>query len=104
MPWHEVTVMSQRSEFIGLVKIAGRMSEICRRFGISRKTGYKWLSRFLDAGEEGLSDRPRRPHHCPGKTAKEIEQLILRARQAHPVWGGSLTRIFLVSRISWDKN
>jgi transposase InsO family protein len=89
--------MSQRNEFINLAKIAGKMSEVCRRFGISRKTGYKWLNRYREAGAEGLCDRSRRPHHCPGKTTEEIEQLILRVRQTHPAWGGRKLKRWLES-------
>ncbi|NIT72916.1 IS481 family transposase, partial [candidate division KSB1 bacterium] len=59
----------------------------CRQFGISRKTGYKFLQRYLEVGEPALQDRSRRPQSSPNKTAKEIEALILQLRQEHPVWG-----------------
>jgi transposase InsO family protein len=65
------------------------MSELCRRFGISRKTGYKWLGR----GEaDGLSDRSRRPRSSPARTASEIERAVLALRDEHPAWGGRKLR------------
>ena len=60
MPWYKETVMSQRREFIKLIEGSiNKVSDVCRRFGISRRTGYKWLNRFEAEGEEG---RPQGPH------------------------------------------
>lgn len=87
MPWYKETIMSQRREFVRLIEISDTMSDVCRRFGISRKTGYKWLHRYQAAGMEGLEDRSRRPHHSPFKTEGAIEQLILKTREVHPAWG-----------------
>lgn len=88
MPWYEESIMSQRLDFVHSAHISQLMSEVCRRFGISRKTGYKWLRRFQGDGSQGLADRGRRPHRSPLKTPDDIEQLILLARQTHPAWGG----------------
>jgi transposase InsO family protein len=88
MPWHQESVMSQRFDFVRLVEISQVMSETCRRVGISRKTGYKWLHRFHGAGVQALEDRSCRPHRSPRKTPDDIEQLILFAREEHPAWGG----------------
>ncbi|NIN67150.1 MAG: IS481 family transposase [Anaerolineae bacterium] len=89
MPWKEVTVMSQRLDFVRLAKRCGaNIAELCRRFGISRKTGYKWMNRFEELGFEGLRDRPRRPHHSPVQTPQHMEQAILDIRDAHQAWGG----------------
>jgi len=88
MPWHRESVMSQRYNFVRLVEISQVISEACRRFGISRKTGYKWLHRFHGAGVQALEDRNCRPHRSPRKTPDDIEQLILFAREEHPAWGG----------------
>ncbi len=60
---------------------------ICRRFGASRKTGYKWLERYEDEGIEGLSDRSRAPHHHPHAIAEHIFEQCLAVRRAHPSWG-----------------
>lgn len=88
MGWKKVTIMSQRREFVQFALQEGaNISELCRRFGISRKTGYKLLGRYHHAGEPGLADRSRRPHHCPHRTPEEIEQVIVALRAQHPVWG-----------------
>lgn len=88
MAWKEVTVMSQRLEFVMLsLQKDVNISELCRRFGLSRKTGYKLLKRYREQGEDGLRDRSRRPKHCPQLTAHETEQMILNLRERHPAWG-----------------
>ena len=66
MPWKEVSLMSQREEFVAIAgKEGSNVSELCRRYGISRKTGYKWLNRYEREGREGLGDRSRKPDHSP---------------------------------------
>ena len=98
MPWGEVTVVSQRQEF---VELAGRpganVRELCKRFGISPKTGYKWRARFATEGTNGLSDRSRRPHHSPSTTEPGIEAQILALRETYPVWGGRKLRALLLA-------
>jgi len=70
MPWRELTVIDQREEFVKLAKSPGpNISELCRRFGVSRSNGHKWLGRYLAEGREGLADRSRRPHRSPTRTA-----------------------------------
>ena len=98
MPWYKETIMSQRREFIGLIESSVKVSDACRRFGISRRTGYKWLGRFEAEGEEALEDRSRRPLRSPNKTPDEAEQVILRARKAHPAWGGRKLKRWLQNR------
>ena len=89
MPWKEQTAMSQRKAFIERATQPDRnMSQICWEFGISRKTGYKWLKRYLGKGEAGLKDQSRRPKHSPRRTPRVIEELVLRMRAQHPAWGG----------------
>ena len=69
MPWNENTCVSLRLEFVTLALVEeANISCLCARFGISRKTGYKWIERFLDEGVEGLQDRSKRPHHSPRRT------------------------------------
>jgi transposase InsO family protein len=70
------------------------MSE-CRRFGISRQAGYKWMSRFRSEGLSGLEDRPRRPSHSPELCSEEVEATVLAVRDAHPMWGGRKIRAVL---------
>src|SRR3954468_16156059 len=87
MPWREVSVMNQRREFVMLAKQEGvNRRQLCRQFGISAQTGYKWIQRY-DAGDATLADRSRRPRHSPGRTAAATEQQIVELRDAHPAWG-----------------
>ena len=88
MPWKEVSLMSQRKELVMLSNQPGiNKSELCRRYGISRKTGHKWVQRYHAQGEAGLQDQPRTPHHTPDKTAEDLEQLIVALRDQCG-WGG----------------
>ena len=87
MPWNEVSIVDQRREFVRLAKQEGaNRRELCRRFGIHPETAYKWLKRF-EEGDRALSDRSRRPHSSPGRSASEIENAVLAVRDAHPAWG-----------------
>ena len=89
MSWKAVTIMSQRFEFINLALQKGvNFSDLCRRFSISRKTGYKFLNRYLEQGSIGLYDRSKRPRYNPNTTKPEIERLVLTLRQKHSAWGG----------------
>lgn len=63
------------------------MSELCRRFGISRGVGYKWLERWKREGPAGLLDRSREPHHHPTAVTQEVVEAVLRAKVRHPSWG-----------------
>jgi len=91
MPWSEVSRMDSRAEFTKLALVEGaNVSALCRRFGISRKTGYKWLGRVA-AGSD-VSDRSRRPHLSPERTASAIEDRVLELRHRHPTWGGRKLR------------
>jgi transposase InsO family protein len=88
--------MSLRSEFVHqALQPAANLTKLCELFGISRKTGYKWLARFVHGGESFLVDRSRRPHTCPTQTVPELEDLIVRVRQDHPEWGGRKIRAVL---------
>ena len=93
MPWRESTCMSLRREFVNMARATdANVSELCRRFGISRKTGYKWLDRFIRHGAEGLKDRSRRPRTSPRRTTAETEARIQSLRQGHETWGGRKLR------------
>lgn len=89
MPWKEETTMSLRLDFVKLaLRESANMSELCGRFGISRKTGYKWLHRYQQQGAEALLDQTRRPYTSPNRTQTEIEELTLQVRDRYPAWGG----------------
>lgn len=99
MSWKEATTVSQREAFITQARQEGRnMTQLCTAYGISRKTGYKWLRRYHEQGVTGLRDQSRRPHHSPQRTAAAVEQLILQAREQHPVWGGRKLKRWLERR------
>lgn len=98
MPWNDVTVMELRREFVTLAaQHTVPFVALCARFGISRKTGYKWLARFAEAGETGLDDRSRRPHASPTITDAETTGRIRIVATAHPTWGGRLIRHALLN-------
>ena len=90
MPWSEVTLMSLREEFVKLASQPGvNRRELCRRFQISPRIGYKWLQRYAQEGVSGLEDRSRRPHHSPARTAAEMEAAVIRERlNSDGCWGG----------------
>lgn len=93
MPWEEVSTMSLRKEFVMLALQDGaNRRELCRRFGISPKTGYKWLKRYTGEGSAALADRSRRPIRSPNATAQALERVVVELRQAHPAWGGRKLR------------
>lgn len=87
MVWREVCAMDERREFVRLALQEGaNVRALCRRFGVSPATGYKWLERWR-AGERDLTDRSRRPRGSPSRTAPAVEQAVLSLRDAHPAWG-----------------
>ena len=89
MPWGPKSMLDVRSEFVLLARCeAANVSELCRRFGISTKTAYKWLGRFEQHGSAGLADQSRRPKFSPKRSAEKIETQVLDLRKAHPAWGG----------------
>ena len=99
MPWKVETGMSQRQEFVTLAQADGvNMSELCRRFGISRKTGYKWLRRYRAGGVLALQDRSPRPRRSPRRTSPAIEQRVVALRQAHPTKGSHVLARMLADR------
>src|SRR5262245_25168775 len=87
MPWRESGPMSERMAFVTRLLAGEGMSELCREYGISRKTGYKFKERFDQLGAGGLYDLPRTPHRSPGRTAEPIRELIIQLRHKHPTWG-----------------
>lgn len=89
MPWKEQTGMSQRKDFVQrALQPDQNISKLCAEFGVSRKTGYKWIKRYMEMGTNGLKDRSRRPKHSPNRTPRDIEMRVLRMRRQHPAWGG----------------
>ena len=88
MPWKEANVMDLRSEFVHrALRAEMPFAALCREYGISAKTGYKWKQRFLDEGRLGLADRSRRPTRQPSMVAEDTCCEIIRLKKKHDTWG-----------------
>ena len=88
MPWSETTIMDARVAFILDWKSQKhQMTELCARYGVSRKTAYKWVNRFMEEGPDGLWERSHAPSRSPHRTSEEVEQAIVQQRLRHPSWG-----------------
>jgi transposase len=100
MPWKECSVMDERMKFVAR-RLAGEpLAELCREFGISRKTGYKIFDRYQDCGVEGLTDRSRRPYRYANKLPFQVENFILNVKREHCSWGARKIRERLIRRFS----
>src|SRR6204780_2711082 len=100
MPWKECSVMDERLKFVAR-RLAGEpLAELCREFGISRKTGYKIFDRYQDCGVEGLTDRSRRPYRYANKLPFQVENFILKVKREHSSWGARKIRERLIRRFS----
>jgi transposase InsO family protein len=91
--------MEQREKFIadrrrGLFS----MTELCERYNVSRKTGYKWLQRFAEDGRRALRDRSHAPHCCPHRIDSRMAELLCDTRRAHPTWGPRKILDYLAKR------
>lgn len=88
MNWKETCPMKERMKFI-IACENNKLSfgDLCKDFQISRKTGYKWVNRYLSDGVHGLEDQSRAPHHHPNQLSEEIESIILRAKRERMHWG-----------------
>jgi transposase InsO family protein len=89
MPWKEISQMSSRREFVMLASVPGvNIRALCRRYGVSPKTGYTWIARYQQEGEKGLNDRPRRPLTAPNRSDAQLEAQVLALHDQYPCWGG----------------
>jgi transposase InsO family protein len=102
MPWRECSAMEERLRFVARLLDGEGMSDVCREFGISRKTGYKIFNRYKDEGLEALTDRSRRPVRYANQLPCQIEQLIVRAKKDKPHWGARKIRELLVRKLAGD--
>lgn len=88
MPFQELSITNQRVEFCILAsKSKSNISNLCERYKITRRTGYKWLKRFLEEGISGTIERSRRPKRNPNKTSSGIETYVKMLRTEDPEWG-----------------
>ena len=102
MPWKERSVMDERVRFVGRLLDGEGMSDVCRAFGISRKTGYKIWGRYRQEGLEALTDRSRRPVRYANQLPEQIERLIVESKKDKPHWGARKIRELLVRRLAGD--
>ena len=88
MPWKETCAMDERLQFIAAhLKREYSVSELCRHFGISRPTAYKWIERYEHCGPKGFLERNRAPKHHPNETPAALQAELIALRQRHPKWG-----------------
>jgi putative transposase len=100
MPWREVCPMDEKLRFVAAVLSDEQsVTELCASFRISRKTGYKWLTRYQEQGPEGLQDQSRAPHRVPWAISASQAEAILALRDMHPSWGPKKLRAKLLERM-----
>jgi putative transposase len=103
--WKASCIMDERVKFIAEC-MSGEfgMAEVCRRHGVSRETGYKWLGRYRESGPEGLKDRSRAPHSHPNAVGAAMEEALVEFKREHMLWGPAKLRAALLARapdVAW---
>lgn len=102
MPWKACSVMEERLRFVARLLDGESMTDVCREFGISRKTGYKLLNRYREEGAGAITDRSRRPVRYANQLPPQVEALVVRAKRDKPHWGARKIRELLVRRLPGD--
>src|SRR5207245_9298506 len=100
MPWKECSVMDERLQCVARRLAGEEMADLCREFGISRKTGYKIFGRYQECGVQGLTDRSRRPYRYAHQLPFQVENFILNVKREHASWGARKIRERLLRRFS----
>src|SRR3981189_3651513 len=95
MPWKASSVMEERLRFVARLLDGEAMTDVCRDFGVSRKTGYKIFDRYKEHGLSALSDRSRRPVRYANQLPQQVESLIVRLKAEKPHWGARKIRELL---------
>lgn len=99
MPWSVPDLMSIRLEFVAEALFRRRpFASLCAQYGISEKTGYKWLARFRAGGPAALADASHAPRGCPHRTPDAQRESLCALRRAHPTWGPRKLRQLLAER------
>ena len=99
MPWKTMDVREQRVSFVVMARRGEKpLSALCEEFGISRPTGYLWLSRYSRDGLAGIAERSRRPLLSPDRTAPELEAEVISLRRRYPDWGARKLQVLLRRR------
>ncbi len=102
MPWRKCSVMDERLRFVARLLDGEAMTDVCREFGISRKTGYKIFNRYKDQGLDALADRSRRPVRYANQLPNPVERLIVELKRDKPHWGARKIRELLVRKLAGD--
>ncbi len=102
MPWKECSAIDERLRFVARLLDGEPMTDVCRAFGISRKTGYKLMERYRQDGPVALADRSRRPVRYANQLPGPVERLIVEIRREKPHWGARKIREILVRRLAGD--
>jgi transposase InsO family protein len=102
MPWKASSVMEERLRFVARLLEGEPMTQMCREFGISRKTGYKIFERYREHGLEALNDRSRRPVRYANQLPQQLESLIVNLKRDKPHWGARKIRELLIRRLAGD--
>jgi transposase InsO family protein len=102
MPWRQCSVTEERLRFVARLLAGEGMSEVCRDFGISRKTGYKIFNRYKDQGLDALCDRSRRPVRYANQLPDQVERLIVDLKRDKPHWGARKIRELLLRKLAGD--
>src|ERR1022692_4751173 len=92
MPWKECSVMDEKLQFVARRLAGEAMADLCREFGISRKTGYKIFDRYQECGVQGLTGRSRRPYRYAHQLPFQVENYILNVKREHASWGAHKIR------------
>lgn len=96
MPWNETNVQEERFRFIEDWRNGGwNLATLCRSYGVTRKTGYKWIERYQEGGLNGLCDASRAPRHHPNAIPLEMEDRLIAVRERYPLWGARKIRAWL---------
>ena len=98
MPWKECNIMNERMKFVLRLDDGERMSDLCREFGISRKTGYKIWNRYNEGGLDGLFDESKKPLSNPNQTPESVERIILKLKKERETWGPTKLREYLMKK------
>ena len=102
MPWKASSVMEERLRFVARLLDGEAMTDVCRDFGVSRKTGYKIFDRYKEHGLSALSDRSRRPVRYANQLPQQVESLIVRLKAEKPHWGARKICELLIRRLGGD--
>ena len=99
MPWKNVSPMEQKQRFVSLAGSGHfTMTELCRDFGVSRKTGHKWVARHAEGGMKALEERSRAPKSVTCRTSDEVERLICTEKRLRSTWGPKKIRQILTTK------